>query len=201
MKAQRQDNDVRDLVIAARSGDRDALERLLVAHLPYLRRLCLRISGGDEQVTADALQEVALALLDRFESLKDAGAFRSWVSTIAVNACRMEMRRRNRWWKRFTSYDVQPQIFEDKVQDIRDNAESQTIKEETGQHIWKLLKKLPDDQRVVFVLCDIEKFAYAEVAEILGGNAESIRSRVRRARGAVGRLVAKDEVMREMLDE
>ncbi len=55
MKAQRQDNDVRDLVIAARDGDRDALERLLVAHLPYLRRLCLRISGGDEQVTADGV--------------------------------------------------------------------------------------------------------------------------------------------------
>ena len=201
MKAERQDIDVRELVIEARNGDRNALERLLIAHLPYLRRLCLRISGGDEPMTEDALQEVALALLDRFDSLKDAGAFRSWVSTIAVNACRMEMRRRSRWWKRFTSYDVHPRVFDNKVSDLCDDAESHSIKTEAGQHVWELLKKLPDDQRVVFVLCDIEKFAYAEVAEILGGNAESIRSRARRARGAVGRLVAKDEVMREMIDE
>ncbi len=46
----------------------------------------------------------------------------------------------------------------------------------------KILDKMPDDLREVFVLFELEKFTRAELSELLGVPAGTVASRLRRAR-------------------
>ena len=71
------------LIVAARSGDRRALDDLVTVYLPFVYTLVRRALGGHPDVD-DIVQEVMLRALRQLPLLRDPARFRPWLATIAM---------------------------------------------------------------------------------------------------------------------
>jgi bifunctional DNase/RNase/DNA-directed RNA polymerase specialized sigma24 family protein len=81
----------RTLVAAARDGDRDAFAILVERHHATLLRTCRR-ALGDPAAAAEVAQDAVLAALTGLASLRDDGAFGSWLCGIGHNLARRARR-------------------------------------------------------------------------------------------------------------
>lgn len=77
----------RDLVEAARAGDRHALDALLTAHLPLVYNIVGRALDGHPDVD-DIVQDTMLRVVRSIAELRDPGGFRSWLVAIAMHRIR-----------------------------------------------------------------------------------------------------------------
>ncbi|MCO8275217.1 sigma-70 family RNA polymerase sigma factor [Actinoplanes sp. TRM 88003] len=73
-----------DMVLAARAGDRAALNELVRRHLPLVYNLVRRARPGDAEVD-DVVQDVMMRALRQLGDLRSPGSFRSWLTAIAVH--------------------------------------------------------------------------------------------------------------------
>jgi RNA polymerase sigma-70 factor, ECF subfamily len=74
------------LLIAARAGDTDAIERLLLPHEPGLRALCRGMLVRPEDAE-DALQETYLRALRGLDGFRGNSTLRTWLTRIAIRVC------------------------------------------------------------------------------------------------------------------
>lgn len=82
----------RDLVLRARDGDREAFGALAQRCRPWLLARCFRPTR-DPNTAEDLAQEALLLAYRDLSQLRDPEHFRSWLSQIASNVCRMHLRR------------------------------------------------------------------------------------------------------------
>jgi len=75
------------LVVAARDGDRQALDDLITAYLPLLYNVVGRALSGHPDVD-DVVQETLIRMVDGLASLREPASFRSWLIAIAVREVR-----------------------------------------------------------------------------------------------------------------
>jgi len=71
------------------------------------------------------------------------------------------------------------------VSSTEEAPEDYTIRRELSSFIQESLTKLPEDQRVVLILVDIQAFSYEEAAQILKTPVGTVKSRLSRAREAM----------------
>jgi RNA polymerase sigma-70 factor (ECF subfamily) len=151
-------------------------EELFAAHGRRLARLC-RLLLADPQESQEVVQEVFLKLHQAYtrpESPEDWGA---WLTRVAVNAC--HDRRRAGWWMRFRRYGER---LDDVTLLAREATPEQcAIGEETWRRVWAAFRRLPDRQREVFVLRQLEGWSTRAVAEALGLRTGSVKSHLFRA--------------------
>lgn len=83
------------LVARLRAGDRTAYAALYEAHAPAVR-LAVGDRVQEPQARADLVQEAFTRALERLDDLRDPGAFRPWLLSIARNAA-VDQRRGERW--------------------------------------------------------------------------------------------------------
>jgi RNA polymerase sigma factor (sigma-70 family) len=81
MQFSRSDDD--SMVVAARAGDRDALNELLCRHLPVVYAL-VRQGLDNEHDVDDVVQDVMVRAVRQLPALKSPGSFRSWLIAITV---------------------------------------------------------------------------------------------------------------------
>lgn len=85
----------RDDVALASRGDAEAQGRVWRAHRRWVAAIVLA-HGVLGQDVEDVLQEVALAFVRHVGTLRDAGAFRGWLRTLAVHAASANRTRQQR---------------------------------------------------------------------------------------------------------
>src|SRR5512141_986745 len=78
--------DDRQLLEAARSGDRAALERLLQAHQHRVFRFGVKMCGEEEDAK-DVLQETLIAAARNIRDFRGASSVSTWLYTIARSFC------------------------------------------------------------------------------------------------------------------
>ncbi len=82
------------LVLAAREGDRRALDALVADSLPLVYNIVGRALNGHADVD-DVVQETLLRMVDHLAELRDPYAFRSWLVAITVRQVRDQQSRRS----------------------------------------------------------------------------------------------------------
>jgi DNA-directed RNA polymerase specialized sigma24 family protein len=82
-----------DLVVAARDGDRAALEKVLAGYLPLVYNLVGRALAREVDV-AETVREVMVQAARRLPGLRNAAAFRSWLVALAMHQVRQCHQRR-----------------------------------------------------------------------------------------------------------
>jgi RNA polymerase sigma-70 factor (ECF subfamily) len=168
------------LVERARSGDLDAFNQLVELHQRSVFNLALRMIGNAASAE-DAAQEAFLHAYRSINSFRGAN-FRAWLMRIAANASTDELRRRAR---RPALSLQQPPPGADEPIDLPDPAagpESQALSAEDRDRIQVALLTLPNDQRVAVIMCDIEGFAYDEIALSMRCSIGTVKSRIARGR-------------------
>jgi len=169
------------LLDRARSGDLAAFNQIVEFHQVAVYNLCLRMMGAG-QSAEDAAQEAfinAYRHLDKFRG----GIFRAWLLRIASNACYDELRRRKA--RPAVSLD-EPRGGDDERSYDPPSGEA-TLDERAEQMelraaIEAALLRLPDDQRLAIILCDVQGLDYAEIAEATRTSLGTVKSRINRGR-------------------
>ena len=162
------------LLIAARDGDRVALERFVAETQADVWRMCRYL--GDVQLADDLSQETyerAIASIHRFRA---DGSARGWLLTIARRTCVDHTRRAGR--RRRLDRAV--------LSNTTAGAPGGSLiaHELTGRiDLDDVVARLDHDRRSAFVLTQVLGLHYDEAAEVLGCPIGTVRSRVARARG------------------
>jgi len=130
----------------------------------------------------DLVQETFLKACSNFNSFQSGTNFRAWIFQILRNT---SLNSRSTLDRRMT---VELNLEESAVLKSDSNGpESQLIEEANAAAVWEAIEKLPSSSREVILLCDVEEFAYKEIADILGVPIGTVMSRVARARKALRR--------------
>jgi len=167
------------LVVAARAGDRPALDALLARHYDRIHAVCRRITGNDADAQ-DATQEALIALVRGLPRYDGRAAFTTWSYRIAVNASLDELRRRRR-----RAHDPLP----DTAVPVDDRpGVAATVADRID--IDAAIAGLPVDFRTAVVLRDLAGLDYAEIAEVLDVPIGTVRSRIARARSRLAAVLA-----------
>lgn len=171
------------LIAAARTGDVEAFNALILAYQDLAYSVAYRIVG-DPDAAADATQEAFIAAFRKLYQFR-GDSFKSWLMRIVTNACYDELRRRRR--RPAVSLEALHEPREDSSAELhlhatQENPEAQVQRNELNALIERCLRALPDDQRVIAVLSDVEGYAYQDIAAIVDLPLGTVKSRLSRAR-------------------
>ena len=170
------------LVAAAQRGDLNAFNALVLQFQDSAFSLAYRLIG-DRDAAADLAQDAMIVAWRKIGSFR-GGSFRSWLLRITANHCTDEFRRR----KRTPSVSLEAMSFDDDAwapPASEDTPEQAAQRADLNRAIQRCLMALPDDQRVVAVLSDVEGLDYQTIAGQLGTALGTVKSRLSRARAAL----------------
>jgi RNA polymerase sigma-70 factor (ECF subfamily) len=176
------------LALAARAGDRAALERLLHAHADRIHAVCRRIIANPEDAL-DATQEAMLAVARGISRFDGSARISTWIYRVATNAALDELRRQRR-----RPVPAEPAVAADPFGDG-------TAAVDARLDVDAALASIPEDFRVAVVLRDLCDLDYAEIAEILDLPPGTVRSRISRGRTALEAWFREPEPDSERLSE
>ena len=195
--------DAQELLAAARSGDEEAFRRLVESHRAELHAHCYRMLGS-LQDAEDALQETLLRAWRGLGGFAGRSSPRTWLYTIATNACLDAIARRP---KRVLPVDYGPaslpskdpgeplvesvwvEPYPDEELGMPDGYAAPEARYEQREAVElafiAALQHLPARQRAVLVLREVLGFSAREVADSLETTVASVNSALQRARKTV----------------
>lgn len=179
----------RRLVDAAQRGDGESFNALIRLYETRVYNLIYRMLG-DTESAADTTQDTFILAYRRLNTFR-GGSFRSWLLRIATNASYDALRLR----KRRPAVSIDAMLGDDEEQapfqfpDQQAGPEERIGQKELAQAIQYALTQLPEDQRVVVVLSDIQGLAYEEIASITDSNLGTVKSRLSRGRARMRDLL------------
>lgn len=166
---------------AAQDGDADAYARLVESWGGPLLRLC-RNNLPATIDAEDVVQDVLLTAWQKLPDLDDRSRFRAWMYTIARNRCREVIRTAGR---RATD-PVSPEEVAVKIDSRQDPARAHA-RDAAMMALRKSVAGLPDTQRSIWVMAQIDGLGYAEIADIEGLPLSTVRGRLARARATIAK--------------
>ena len=171
------------LVERVRAGDRRAVEELYVAHNAAIRRFAQRLVG-DEASAEDIVHEAFLALPRAIRGFRGEGTLRAFLIGVAINHSRRHIRsaiKRRRATERLTErQQLTPQTIDGAAEHARMRLAAALV---------TALDQLPIDQRVVFVLCEVEQRTSIEASAIVGAPEGTVRTRLFHAKRKLRELL------------
>ncbi len=183
----REDED-RELVDQARTGDARAFEALVRRYQGWVFTLALRMMGEPAEAE-DMAQEIFLKAYRGLKGFKGASRFSTWLYSIASHHCLnhlQALRRRPSSYRRaavhLNATSSDPPVAVERVADGAPRADALLEQAELARIIQAELAHLTEDHRVILVLRDIQGLSYEEIAETLGLELGTVRSRLHRAR-------------------
>jgi RNA polymerase sigma-70 factor (ECF subfamily) len=147
-------------------------------------QLALRFCGDPDQAE-DLVQEVFLQAYRGWAGFRGESDVKTWLYRIAARACQRMHRRRTGEPEHMASMDAPLPFGEPLIAVIPDeqgDVLQQQIKEEARERLEAEIARLPDDFRVPLVLKEIVGLGVQQVAEVLGLEQGTVRSRLHRAR-------------------
>jgi RNA polymerase sigma-70 factor (ECF subfamily) len=165
----------------AQQGSLAAFNQLVMAYQGTAYNVAYRVIGNGD-AAADACQD---AFLKAYQAIKQyrGGSFKSWLLRIVTNACYDQMRYKSR--RPAASLEDMVENSEDHNEKLTNGSEwpeESVLRGELNDLIQLGINHLPEDQRVVLVLSDVQGFSYQEIAEIVGQPLGTVKSRLSRSR-------------------
>jgi len=151
---------------------------LFETHRDRIFRYVLHIVH-DRTEAEDLTQETFLRAYRFRESIRDAGAVRSWLYQIATRICLDHLRRHK------------PQISLDgkegaqhaeSIGSVNDSALEAAERKETSQCVQRCLQFLPDHYRAVILMHEVYSLTASEMASLMAVNLTTVKMRLHRAR-------------------
>ncbi len=176
------------LIERARSGDRDALEALLLRYqdkvYAYGMRMCRHPSDA-EDIAQDTLLTAAKAIAD----FRGEGAFRNWLYRIAHSFCVKKRRRRKFAPEREESLHEEPERLQN-FEAVGSGPDEELARRELAVALNQAIVALPKPFREVFLLRDVEGLSTEDTAQVLGLRVATVKTRLHRARLAIRKALA-----------
>lgn len=157
-----------DLMLQVRNGAGEMLGVLFDRYHAPLYNFYSKLMG-DRGVSEDLVQEVFLKILRYRESYRPGTPFRAWIYQIARNA-RIDYFRKTPRQVAFDPEMLPPVLPKDSAQQNQ---------EATLLH--RAMMQMPEEKREVLVLARFQELKYEEIAQLLGCELNTVKTRVHRA--------------------
>lgn len=187
------------LVERLRSGDEAAFVELVRRHQVPLLRLA-EATVGSRAVAEEVCQETWLAVLRGIDRFEERSSFKTWLFRILLNRARTAAGREQRAGRpgrpdddvteRFDAsgaWATPPVPWADRIDD-------RLVAERLARRVRELLPSLPEQQRQVVVLRDVEGASPAEVTALLGITDGYQRVLLHRGRARLRQLLTEEMV-------
>lgn len=176
--------DLEELASRAAAGDREALEDLLAAIQPRVRRICGRMLLYPQDAE-EAAQDALLLVATRIGTFSGRSKFTTWLHAVASNSARSTYRTLKR------------RAGERLSDEMPIHADPRTTSVIAGSRLDLLdaLEVLAESHPELvepLILRDVQELDYAEIARLLGAPLGTIKARIHHARKAVRPLLRID---------
>lgn len=166
-------------------GDSRAFQILLERHGQRIFSFIVR-QTGDRQGAQDLVQEVFLRVVHRAHTFRGQSKFTTWLYTIARNLCIDTARKAVH--RRVVLNDEPLRRGEsggatllDRAADGGPGPDRKTRDRRFRRELQVALAGLPDEQREVFLMRELQGLKFREIAEVVGVPENTIKSRMRYA--------------------
>jgi len=174
----RSDRELVDAVL--QHQDELAFRELYRRHTPRLFMLVARLLARGDHEAEDVVQEIWIHAFESLGRFQWNSAFSTWLTGIGLNRVRDRIRKYGR--SRETGVDVVPDLAV--VPDPH----------ETRIDLERMISRLPDDQRLVLVLHDVEGMKHREISEHLDIPEGTSKTLLSNARGHLRALMSRKGV-------
>jgi RNA polymerase sigma-70 factor (ECF subfamily) len=168
------ESEAEDVCARAARGERGAILALYNEHHAHVRAFARRLIG-DEALAEDLVHEVFLNLPKAFARFRGECSVRSYLVSIAARTAHHQIRAAARRRAMEVRFSREPQPSPG-------TPDQATERRELAELLSRALDTLPFDQRVAFVMCEVEERTSADVGAMLGEKDATIRARVLHAK-------------------
>lgn len=166
------------MILQSQKGNKEAFCALMEAHQGRIYALCFKYMQNTHDAS-DAAQEAILKIYLNITKFRFASNFSTWAYRIAVNAC-VDMLRKRR--------DTVP------LEDFGHtssfgNPDADVLYAEFKAGLARAVTALPQKDKSMIILRDMEHKSYEDIAEILGVPVGTVKSRLARAREKLKKML------------
>lgn len=167
-----------DIITGCQSGEKQAFKVLVERYSPMLMAVSQRYIV-DKHLAEDLLQEAFILIFRNIDNYQKGGSFEAWLRKIMINTCLKSFRnkRKNEELKHQDKAEITEPIFQEHDMD--------------AQKILSMLNTLEEDHRIILNLAVVEGYSHLEIAEMLGIQESTSRTRLSRARKVFKQVLLK----------
>lgn len=174
-----------DLVARLRRGERGAIGEAYAAHHAPVRAFAQHLVG-DDAAAEDIVHDTFVALPRAVERFRGESPLRGFLIGVAANHARRHIRSAMRRRRAMARLEEAPTAGPPDPSQV-------TARRQLADRLLCALDRLPVDQRVAFVLCEVEQRTSVEVATILDVPEGTVRTRAFHARRRLRELLAAED--------
>jgi len=176
-------------------SERVDFDRVYESMVQYVWSVVCRM-GVPQSDAEDVVQEVFVAVYRRLGDFEGRAQLKTWVFSIAVHFAQHYFRTHARKpGNRATAdniHDAEEWSKDHALIDSRESGPASELERMEGlDALDRVLAQLNERQRVVFVLAELEQMTLHDIAEVVGSNANTVASRLRAARKAFEKALAR----------
>ena len=183
------------LIEQCRKGDSKAIERLVLKYQNRIYNVILKICA-DPDDAAELTQETFVKIIENLAKFEGRSSFYTWAFRIAVNLTLNYCQRNAKLAVRSLDSEEAPcdhhathALKELLSDESSPDPAAMAQNKEVYEIAIKAIRQLDEPQRAVIVLRDIEGMSYARIAEVLGVELGTVRSRLSRARNRLREIL------------
>jgi len=169
----------RDFVQRFQRGEQSAFNQLVLKYRTRVMGIAARMLR-DQAEAEDLAQDVFVKVYYGLRGFKGESLFSTWLYRITANSCLNHRRKQRREQVAQLVEDPEPLLS-----DGSSNPHSLLEERELKLFLERAIQALPQEQRIVLILRDVEGLSYEAIAESLGWELGTVRSRLHRARMAI----------------
>jgi RNA polymerase sigma-70 factor (ECF subfamily) len=178
-----------ELVKRVQKGEKGAFDLLVLKYEHKIVNLVMRYVR-DPETALDISQEAFIKAYRALPRIRGDSAFYTWLYRIAVNTAKNHLasQRRRPMDIELDLQDPEQYGLHAKLKET-DTPEAISLSQELQETLERAIHALPDDLRTAIILRELDGMSYEEIAETMDCPVGTVRSRIFRARDAIGKKI------------
>jgi RNA polymerase sigma factor (sigma-70 family) len=181
------------LVTRAAAGDPAAFRALFTRHKSDVARLVYRMLNAPADLD-DVIQEVFVQVFRSLKDFRGQAKFSTWLHRVTVNV--VLMHRRSARSRPVLTEEMPGELVADDSQTLPDD---DVERRERMRAFQRLLARLADKKRIVFVLHELEGMTPSEIAEVVGAPVLTVRTRLFYARRELEAMLSEEPTLANLV--
>ncbi|MBO8161032.1 MAG: RNA polymerase sigma factor [Thermosipho sp. (in: Bacteria)] len=184
-------NNEKAFIKALRKGEEWAYRKLYRDYAAKIGSFARTYFGTDD--VDDIIQEVMMRVFKGIKKFKGNSSLSTWIYRITMNVCNTlyeKYKRKNE--KVFSIHNSNDDEKEYEIVDTERDVQKEVQDEILYEKIMEILEKLPEKERVLIKLRDVDGLPYSEIAKILDIPEGTVKSRLHSARGKLKKALKEE---------